>query len=72
MQFPVVTNWHSSISSLSLGSLDPGERALDVLRELKEPDVLGRDVVPDDSDSEQVPGLAVSDRGITFLGISTL
>ena len=59
MQFPVVNNWQSSISSLSLGSLDAGDRALDVLRELKEPDELGSDVVPDDIDGEQIPGLAV-------------
>ena len=72
MQFPVVNNWHSSISSLSLGALEPGDRALAVLRELKEPKVLGMDVVPDDIDREQIPGLAVSDRGTTFFGMSTL
>ena len=72
MQFSVVNNWHSSISPLILGALEPGDRALAVLRELKEPAVLGMDVEQDDIDREQIPGLAVRDRGTTFFGISIL
>ena len=74
MQFPVKNNLHSSISSFALGALAPGDRALAVLRELKEPAVLGVDVVPDVDviDREQIPGLAVRDRGTAFFGMSIL
>ena len=72
MQLPVVNNWHSSISSFNLADLLLGDLALDVLRELKEPIELGRDVVPDDVDRKQSPGLAVRESGATFLGMSTL
>ena len=72
MQLPVMNNWHNSISSFDLAVLLLGKLALDELRELKEPIELGRDVVPDDADREQSPGLAVSESGTTFLGTSTL
>ena len=67
-----MNRWHSSISSLVLGALWLGDRALEVLRELREPRELGRDVVPDDNDREQIPGLAVSESGTTLFGMSTL
>ena len=67
-----MNNWHSSISSLDLVALWLGDRALAVLRELKEPRELGKDVVPDDADREQNPGLAFRESGTTFLGMSTL
>ena len=70
MQLPVVNNWHSSISSLVVLLL--GDLALAVLRELREPIELGRDVVPDDVDREQSPGLAVRESGTTFFRVSTL
>ena len=50
----------------------PGDLALDVLRELREPRELGRDVVPDDVDREQSPGLAVRESWTTFFRVSTL
>ena len=49
-----------------------GDRALDELRELMELRELRVEVVPDDTDREQNPGLAVRDSGTTFLGTSTL
>ena len=63
---------HNSFSSFGLVSFCPFDRALAELNELIVLRELREEVVPDEIDCELVPGLAVRDRGASFLGKSIL